>query len=153
PTPPQVLGSVGVIQSRKVTSYTITFNTPLNSASATNVALYQVLQGVKKVVKKHKQTLYTKPLPIKTVVYNPGPNTVTITLAKPYKGRVQFAIRRGLEGADGASGNNMNMVVPWRPPAPHALLVEHPTNATSPPPSPSIPPYRWPESLHQTLAR
>ena len=60
-----------------------------------------------KVVKKHKETLYTKALKIKTVVYNPGTHSVTITLAKPYKGAVQVTIDPGLEAADGASSSSI----------------------------------------------
>ena len=63
------------------------------------------------MVKKHKETLYTKALKIKSVAYNPGNNSVTITLAKPYKGTVQVTIAPGLETADGASNSSM-MVVP-----------------------------------------
>ena len=90
-------------QSKKSTSYTVTFAGPLNAASASNLGLYRVLVGVKKVVKKHKQTVYTKVLKIKTVVYNAGTNSVTITLAKPYKGSVEVAIAPGLEAANGAA--------------------------------------------------
>ena len=104
------MGSVGVSQSKKETSYTITFTAPLNPASASNPGLYQVLEGVTKVVKKHKETLYTKALKIKSVVYNPGANTVTITLAKPYKGAVQVTIEPGLEAADGASSSSGSVV-------------------------------------------
>jgi hypothetical protein len=62
-----------------------------------------VLAGVKKTVKKRKETVYTKALKIQSVVYNVGANSVMITLAKPYKGNVEIAIAPGLEAADGAS--------------------------------------------------
>jgi hypothetical protein len=35
------------------------------------------------------------------VVYNAGPHSVTISLAKPFKGAVELTIGPGLEGADG----------------------------------------------------
>jgi hypothetical protein len=102
-----------VSQSRKGTSYTITFAAPLNPGSASNLSLYQVLQGVTKVVEKRKQTVYAKALKIKTVVYEDGPQSVTITLARPYKGAVQVTIGPGLEGADGASSSGVfTRVVP-----------------------------------------
>ena len=102
----------GVSQSKKGTSYTITFAAPLNSQSASNLGLYRVFEGVTKVVKKHKETLYTKALKIKSVVYNPGPASVTITLAKPYKGAVQVTIEPGLEAADGASTSTITTITP-----------------------------------------
>jgi hypothetical protein len=109
PTPPQVVGGVNVSQSKKSTLYTLTFAAPLNSASANNPGLYQVLQGVT----KRKKTEYTKPLKIKSVVYNPGPDTVTILLAKTYKGRAKVVIQPGLEGANGAtSGISITEIVP-----------------------------------------
>src|ERR1700685_772195 len=52
---PQVV-RVAVGQSKKSISYTVTFAAPLNSASANNPGLYQVLQGVT----KRKQKVYTK---------------------------------------------------------------------------------------------
>ena len=58
------------------------------------------------MVKKHKETVYTKALKIKSVVYNTGPHSVTITLAKPYKGAVQVTIEPGLEAANGASSSS-----------------------------------------------
>ena len=107
PTPvaPQVAGSIAVSQSKKGTSYTITFAAPLNPQSANNPGLYRVFEGVKKVVKKHKETVYTKALKIKSVVYNAGPHSVTITLAKSFKSAVQVTIEPGLEAAAGASSS------------------------------------------------
>ena len=55
PAPPQLIGSVGVSQARKETSYTLTFAAPLDPASAGNPGLYRVKQGVTKLVKKHKE--------------------------------------------------------------------------------------------------
>ena len=105
--------NIAVSKSRKAVSYIITFSAPLSPASASNVGLYRFLQGVTKVVKKHKQTVYTKALKIKSIVYNAGPDTVTISMAKPSKGAVQVTIEPGLVGADGASSTvPMVKVVP-----------------------------------------
>jgi hypothetical protein len=98
-----VVGNVAVGHSKKRTTYTISFATPLNASSANNASLYRVLQGVTKVVKKHKQTVFTKSLKIQSVAYNPGNSSVTITLAKPFKEAAQVTIEPGLEAADGAS--------------------------------------------------
>ena len=101
-----------VRQSRKATSYTINFAAPLNPQAATNLGLYQVFEGVTKVVKKHKHTVYTKALKIKSAVYTAAPS-VTITLAKPLKGKVQVTIAPGLEAANGAStGTAITELVP-----------------------------------------
>jgi hypothetical protein len=118
PTPtstaaPQVMGSVAVSQSRKSTTYAIAFSVPLNPGSANNPGLYQVLEGVTRRVKKHKVTVYSKPLRIKGVLYDPGPNTVRIALAKRFKGTVQVTIEAGLEAADGAmTSSSIVLVVP-----------------------------------------
>jgi hypothetical protein len=100
------MGSVAVSQSKRATSYTVSFTQPLDPSSAMNRALYRVLGGVKKVVKKHTETVYTKVLNVRSVFYNPGTQAVTITLAKPYKGTVQVTIEPGLEAATGASNSN-----------------------------------------------
>jgi hypothetical protein len=72
-----------------------------------------VLEGVTKVVKKHKKTVYAKALNIKSVVYHAGLNSVTITLARPYKRTVQVTIEPGLAGANGAtSGQSISIIVP-----------------------------------------
>jgi hypothetical protein len=110
--PPQVLGSVGVSQSRMETSYTLTFDQPLNAASASNVRLYKVFEGVAKVVKKHKETVYTNALKIKSVYYNAGTDTVTILLADRHKRPAQVTIAPGLEGTNGATSITITLVVP-----------------------------------------
>jgi hypothetical protein len=108
---PLVVGTVGVSQSRKQTSYTLTFDQPLNAASASNVRVYKVFEGVTTVVKKHKETVYTKALKIKRVVYNAGPDTVTILLAKPHRGPAQVRIAPGLEGTYGVTSSTTTLVV------------------------------------------
>ena len=46
-------------QSKKATTYTVTFNESLNTGSANNLGLYQVLEGVTKHVKKQKMTVFS----------------------------------------------------------------------------------------------
>jgi hypothetical protein len=106
-----VVGSVGVSQSREGTSYSIAFDQPLSADSVSNVGLYRVLEGVTKVLKRHKETVYTKILKIKSVAYNPAANTVTIVLSKRYKGRGQVMIAPGLVGADGTTSSTIALVV------------------------------------------
>ena len=67
------------------------------------LALYHAAGGVTKVVKKHRQTAFTKPLAIKNITLNGGGTSVTINLAKPYKGVVQVTAAAGLTAANGAS--------------------------------------------------
>jgi streptogramin lyase len=109
---PQVVGTVSVSQSRKETSYTLTFDQPLDAASASNVGLYKVFEGVTKVVKKHKETVPSKALKIKSVVYNAGLDTVTILLAERHKGAAQVRIAPGLEGTFGATSSTITLVAP-----------------------------------------
>jgi hypothetical protein len=101
-----------VSQSGKETSHTLTFNQPLNAASASNAGLYKVFEGVTKVVKKHKETVYTKALKIKSAVYNAGPDAVTILLARRHKGPAQASIASGLEGTFGVTSSTITLVVP-----------------------------------------
>jgi hypothetical protein len=58
---------------------------------------------VTKVVKKHEQTVYTKSLKIQSVTSSASASSVTITLARPFKGAVQVTIAAGLQAADGAA--------------------------------------------------
>jgi hypothetical protein len=46
------------------------------------------------------------------VVYNAGPDTVTILLAKRHKGPAQVTIAPGLEGTYGATSSTITLVVP-----------------------------------------
>ena len=99
-TPPHVLGNIVVDHSKKRgTSIVITFDEPLNPSSATNQALYLVLAPVR----KHRKTVFSKGLKMRSVGYEPNAHSVTITLAKPSKGPIQVLIQSGLEAADGVS--------------------------------------------------
>jgi hypothetical protein len=103
-TPPQVVDIVVSAQSKKGKSaLTVRFNEPLNAGSASSSSVYHVFAGVKKVVKRHKQTVFTRPLAIKPVSVNGS--TVTITLAKPFKGTVQATVQGTIAAANGASNN------------------------------------------------
>jgi hypothetical protein len=102
PTPPSVLSVARVPHSKKgLTSFAVTFNEALTPASASSPGLYGVFAGVK----KHHKTVYTKPLKIRSVSPG-GANTVTINLAKPYKGAVQVTVESGIVGANGASSTS-----------------------------------------------
>jgi hypothetical protein len=58
-----------------------------------------------------KETVYTKALKIKGVVYNPASNTVTILLARRHKGPAQVTIAPGLVGADGTTSSTITLDV------------------------------------------
>jgi hypothetical protein len=70
--------------------------------AASNTSLFQVLGGVK----KHGKNAFTKAVTIKLAAYNPATHTVTLNLAKPFKGPVQVTVEPGLKGSDGASSSS-----------------------------------------------
>ena len=101
---PQATGIVSVKHSKKgVTTITIGFNEALNPASADNVSLYSVLDGVR----VRKKTVYSRPVTIRNVIYDGTHHTVAIKLAKPQKGIVLVTVRSGMLAADGASSSNV----------------------------------------------
>ena len=102
-TPPQVSTIAPTSSKKGLTSFTVSYNEPLNSSSAGSSALYHVFAAVTKIVKKHKETLFTKPLAISGVSHNSSGSTVTINLAKPYKGQVQVTVQGIITAANGAS--------------------------------------------------
>ena len=98
--PPHAMGVVSVGHSKKgLTSITVAFDEALNSASLSNLGLYSVLGGVK----TRKRIIYNKVERIKGASYNDNAHTVTINLAKPYKGVVQVTVHGGIVAANGAS--------------------------------------------------
>jgi hypothetical protein len=104
-TPPQ-LTTISPVSSKKgLTSFTISYNEPLSSSSANNSVLYHVFAAVTKIVKKHKQTLFTKVLAIRGVSPSSNGSTVTINLAKPFKGTAQVTVQGTITAANGASSS------------------------------------------------
>jgi hypothetical protein len=79
---------------------TITFNEPLDPASARNSGLYHIATGVK----KHRKMVYSRAVPIGSVIYNDSARSVTVNMAKPSqgKGSVQLTVAAGMLGANGA---------------------------------------------------
>ena len=77
----------------------LSFNEALDPDSARTPGLYSALGAVK--IKR--QTVFHKPLRIKSVSYNAGTNMVTLTLARPFKGAVQVTVHGGFKAANGAS--------------------------------------------------
>jgi titin len=98
PPTPHVTGIASLSKSRKgLTSITIGFSEALSAVSADSAGHYSVLGAVK----KHKKTVYTKVVKIKSVSYN-GSTLVTINLAKPYNGVAQVTVRPGIIASNGA---------------------------------------------------
>ena len=98
PTPTPITTTPSPVSSKKgVTGVSVAFNQPLNSASASNLGLYQILEGVK----KKRKTVYTKPLKIKNVNYVASSNSVTINLTKPFKGKIEVIVDGAIEALDG----------------------------------------------------
>jgi uncharacterized delta-60 repeat protein len=100
PPPPHVTGIASSGHSKKgLISITVSFDQSMNSGSAGSQGNYQVFG----VVKKKKHRVYTKFVAIRSVTYDDGRHTATITLSKPYKGVVQVTAVSGILGSDGAS--------------------------------------------------
>ena len=100
-----MLAIAGVSSKKGLTSFTVSYNEPLSSSSASSSGLYQVFAAVTKIVKKHKETLFTKALAIRSVSPNSTSSTVTINLAKPFKGRVQVMVQGNITAGNGASNS------------------------------------------------
>ena len=100
-----MLAIAGVSSKKGLTSFTVSYNEPLSSSSASNSGLYQVFAAVTKIVKKHEETRFTKALAIRSVSPNSTSSTVTINLAKPFKGRVQVMVQGNITAGNGASNS------------------------------------------------
>jgi hypothetical protein len=105
PTPPQVVAIAPVASRKGLTSITVSYNEPLNSDSASNSVLYHVFATVTRIVKKRKQTLFTKALAILSVNPNSSGNIATINLARPFKGTVKVTVQGTVTAANGATNN------------------------------------------------
>jgi hypothetical protein len=114
-TPPQVLAIAGVSSKKGLTSFTVSYNEPLSSRSASSSGLYQVFAAVTKIVEKHKETLFTKALAIRSVSPNSSSSTVTINLDKPFKGPVQVMVQGNITAANRASNRvRFTQDLAWR---------------------------------------
>jgi hypothetical protein len=103
PTPPNVTGIAVASRSRLgLLSFKITSSEALNPGSASNAGLYQVLAGVK----KHGQMVFRKALKIRSATYDDRTDTVTIKLAKPFKGAVLVTVESGIVAANGAASSS-----------------------------------------------
>jgi hypothetical protein len=106
--PPHVSEIVEAGRTKKgLTAIAVVFDEALNSVSANNSALYSILGSVK----KHRKTVYSSKVGIKTVTFD-GNAQVTIKFARPYKGAVKATVLGRVLAADGASGDiNYSAVV------------------------------------------
>jgi hypothetical protein len=103
PTLPQVLAIAGVSSKKGLTSFTVRYNEPLSSSSASSSGLYQVFAAATKIVKKHKKPLFIKALAIRSVSPDSTGSTVTIKLARPFKGKVEVMVEGNVTAGNGAS--------------------------------------------------
>jgi hypothetical protein len=90
-----------VSTKKGLSAITISFDEALNSNSAMNSSLYSVLGAVT----KRRKTTFSKRVALHAASYNGGMNSVTITLAKPYKGRAQVTVGPGIVAANGAASS------------------------------------------------
>jgi hypothetical protein len=99
-----VIVIAGVSSRKGLSALTVSYDEAV-TGSASSAALYHVFAGVKKVVKKRKETLFTKPLAIASVTPGSTPRAVTINLGKPYKGEVQVMVAGTVTAQNGGSSN------------------------------------------------
>jgi hypothetical protein len=105
PTPAQVLAITPNSSKKGLISLSVIYNEPLSSSSASDSDLYHVFAAVTKLVKNHKQTLFSKAPAIRRVSANSSGNTVTINLTKPFNGTVQGTVQGSVTAANGASSS------------------------------------------------
>ena len=102
PRPPHATGIVGANHTRKgLISITAAFDEALNPKFLNSLSLFSVLGGVR----KHGKTVFSKSVLVNGFHYDDTAHTVTITLAKPFKGIVKATIRPGVVAANGASSS------------------------------------------------
>jgi hypothetical protein len=96
------VSQIAPVKSKKgLTSFTVSFNEPLNASSASNLGLYHVFGGVK----KRGKLVFSKALAIKSASSSGGGSTVTINLAKPFSGKVEVQVQGTITAANGASSS------------------------------------------------
>ena len=92
-------GIVGANHTRKgLVSITAAFDEALNPRFLNSLSLFSVLGGVR----KHGKTIFSKSVLVNGFHYDDTAHTVTITLAKPFKGIVKATIQPGVVAANGA---------------------------------------------------
>jgi virginiamycin B lyase len=100
PMSPSITGVVSVTHSKKeITTIVLDFSEGLDPGSAGNGSFYSIASGVKK---RHK-LLFAKNVKIAGVSYDGNAHTVTLKLAKPFKGKVQVTVRSGIAATNGTS--------------------------------------------------
>jgi hypothetical protein len=87
-----VTGSTPQRSKKGLTEVDVAFSEPLEAASAENSSDYHAFGAVTKVVKHRRETVYSKPIRIKSVGYNTSTDTAQINLAKPVKGKVEVQV-------------------------------------------------------------
>jgi streptogramin lyase len=99
--PPGVLDYPSANRTGKViTSIVLNFDEVMNSASASTRSRYSVAAGVK----KHHMIVYSKPVKIRSVTYDPTADTATLKLASPFKAKqLQVTVHGGIMAVNGTS--------------------------------------------------
>jgi streptogramin lyase len=93
-TPPRVVGCTPMRTRRGLTGIIVAFDQPLDPSSAANLGLFVARGGVPR---RHRTT-YVQRLQVR-VSYKQGAISLTVMLARPYRGPVQLTIGAGLRGA------------------------------------------------------
>jgi hypothetical protein len=103
--PPQVVAIASVPSKKGLSAFTVRYSEPLSASSAGDSSLYHVFVAVTKIVKKHKMTVFSKALAIRGVTPSSSADTVTINLAKPFKGMVEVTVQGTITAANGSSSS------------------------------------------------
>jgi streptogramin lyase len=103
--PPAVISIAPAMTKQGITSFAVSYSEPVNSSSATGSSLYHVFGAVTKVVKRHRETVYTKRLAIRSISLGASGTRVTIKLAKAFKGKVEVEIDGMVTASNGAPGD------------------------------------------------
>jgi hypothetical protein len=100
-TPPFVLEVSGVahLKGGRIRSITLVFSADLDPASATNIGHY----GLRRGVRRRKELVFPRAIPISRVTIDPTDRRVTIVLKRPIQAIIRVTAYGGILGANGAA--------------------------------------------------
>jgi hypothetical protein len=84
---------------KAITSIVVSFDQAMVPSSAETVGFYKLASGIPV---RHKFVV-TKSLKIASTTYNNNADTITLNLARPFKGKVQVTVHVGVMATDGTS--------------------------------------------------
>jgi streptogramin lyase len=110
--PPTITLAKFTDTKKGLTTIVLHFDEAMVPGPASARTPYSLASGVK----KHHMLVYSKAVKIRSLSYDANAETVTITLAKPFRGNVQVTVRAGIVATNGTSTQgNASMVVVFIP--------------------------------------